>query len=142
MKKRRKRERREAKKYLVQPEYSDSDSNSDDSSDNDDWDDWDDEDGGDTGNEALSNELGWFVHRLHIGLGGTIAEEEDKIGFMRNTPSLSINTQNNNNNNNNSGNNNQNVIINSTEDGLHALSFVSGRDMEVLLWSLQIHNLQ
>ena len=30
----------------------------------------------------------------------------------------------------------------SAEDGLHALSFVSGRDMEVLLWSLQIYNLK
>ena len=113
----------------------------DDSSDNDDWDDWDDEAGGDTGNEALSNELGWFVHRLHIGLGGGVNDPlssggDDGVDLASNDDQKNRVLENLTLSNDGVGDDGED------DDGLHGLGFVSGRDMEVLQWSLQIYNLK
>ena len=119
----------------------------DDSSDNDDWDDWDDEAGGDTGNEALSNELGWFVHRLHLGLGGGVNDPLNggggDGGFLG--MDLASNDDQKNRVLENLTLSNDGVGVGDDgedDDGLHGLGFVSGRDMEVLQWSLQIYNLK
>ena len=99
----------------------------------DDWDDWDDEDGGDTGNEALSNELGWFVHRLHVVLGGNVSNLFDKAeeGFALNRPAGLDQVS-----------NSLGPGQGEEECGLHALGFDSAKDMDVLHWSLQMYNLR
>ena len=101
------------------------------SSENDDWDDWDDEDGGDTGNEALSNELGWFVHRLHVALGGNVNNLFDKAedSFATDQPA-GLDTVGN------------SLGPGEGDCGLHALGFVGAKDMDVLHWSLQMYNLR
>ena len=107
-----------------------------------DWDDWDDEAGGDTGNEALSNELGWFVHRLHLGLGGGV---NDPLNGGGGDDDLASNDDQKNRVLENLTVSNDGVGVGDDgedDDGLHGLGFVSGRDMEVLQWSLQIYNLK
>ena len=86
---------------------------------------------GDTGNEALSNELGWFVHRLHVVLGGNVNNLFDNAdeGFALNHPA-GLDTVGN------------SLGPGEEEFGLHALGFVSAKDMDVLHWSLQMYNLR